>query len=674
MQRRAPRFVVITNALVGLAVAGFALKFAARYLPERQPNRLALEYGAYVRDAQRQKVDWHPFGEEPFLIARKSRKLIFLEVGNLFSRAGRIFQREHLEDEELIRTLNSHFVCIKSDSLESPWLVASLALNSTLLQDTEGCLLVILDSNGLVLDQSPVRTLVTLGGRTGMLDWLKSFAERRISDRKGLSEIAATNLGIRSQAAEAANTASVVDKDMARQLVERWHDAWIGGSIWRPAFAISHVQADMFLEAGAQRDAAAWLIGMRASPSYDQAGAGFFSKSELPLWRRPGYGKHAGSNALLGAAYAKGSVAFGAVVFQETARDIARWLLNTVRDPQTGLFRAGVATDEGTLEGSPYYDWRQESLVGRASLVFSIWPPGAVSGPLELRKRDDWSALQATQIAAARDALAPIRRQLTQPETDGGTYADVCGKVLSGLAQIARVIEDDEIEAQAISSYAQVKAAFVQTLGDVLHAPEGLGRTTGYAGDYVWFARAALDVYAFTGDPTVLNDAGLVMARFIELFGHPAGGFVTNLQSLAGFAPFALPIREVADQSDQSINALAARNCRDLAAITHDPRLQNTALNTLTAFAGAMKGTSLAPAGYVAALLHLYQPVLLVNSRKPSPLLRLLASRFPTYFSARAGEWFSDRKEGIYIDREGRVTGPFSVDEVAEQIQLLTAN
>src|SRR5437870_2681701 len=115
MQRRAPKFVVITNVLVGLAAAGLALKYASRYLPERQPNRLAVEYGTYVQEAQRQKVDWHALGEEPFQIAKQSGKLILLEVGNVFSRQGRIFQTEQLEDDEVVRTLNPNYVCIKCD-------------------------------------------------------------------------------------------------------------------------------------------------------------------------------------------------------------------------------------------------------------------------------------------------------------------------------------------------------------------------------------------------------------------------------------------------------------------------------------------------------------------------------------------------------------------------------
>ena len=159
-----PRFVSVTNVVLFVVVAAVGLKVAARYLPERQPNRLIVEYGSYVHEAARSRLDWYPFSDEAFRKARKDDRLILLEIGSLLSRSSNILTHSYFNDSEYARLLNSHFVCVRADTHEIPGLADAIALNAPFYQEAEGSLLMILDPDGRPVAETPFRKLRVSAG------------------------------------------------------------------------------------------------------------------------------------------------------------------------------------------------------------------------------------------------------------------------------------------------------------------------------------------------------------------------------------------------------------------------------------------------------------------------------------------------------------------------------
>ena len=48
---------------------------------KQKANRLASESSAYLRSASHQPIDWYPWSEEPFRLAKEQNKPVLLDIG-----------------------------------------------------------------------------------------------------------------------------------------------------------------------------------------------------------------------------------------------------------------------------------------------------------------------------------------------------------------------------------------------------------------------------------------------------------------------------------------------------------------------------------------------------------------------------------------------------------------
>jgi uncharacterized protein len=83
-------------------------------------NRLARESSPYLLQHAENPVDWHPWGEEAFALARETDRPIFLSVGYSTCHWCHVMEHESFESEEIARVLNADFVPIKVDREERP--------------------------------------------------------------------------------------------------------------------------------------------------------------------------------------------------------------------------------------------------------------------------------------------------------------------------------------------------------------------------------------------------------------------------------------------------------------------------------------------------------------------------------------------------------------------------
>jgi uncharacterized protein YyaL (SSP411 family) len=69
---------------------------------------------------QHNPVDWMPWGEEAFELARQQNKPIFLSVGYSTCHWCHVMERESFESETVAAVMNQYFVNIKVDREERP--------------------------------------------------------------------------------------------------------------------------------------------------------------------------------------------------------------------------------------------------------------------------------------------------------------------------------------------------------------------------------------------------------------------------------------------------------------------------------------------------------------------------------------------------------------------------
>ncbi|HEX5789872.1 MAG TPA: DUF255 domain-containing protein, partial [Luteolibacter sp.] len=99
------------------------------------PNALAGESSPYLLQHADNPVDWQPWSDEVFALAARREKLVFLSVGYSTCHWCHVMAHESFENEQVAAVLNHHFVCVKVDREERPY-IDSLYMNY--LQATTG--------------------------------------------------------------------------------------------------------------------------------------------------------------------------------------------------------------------------------------------------------------------------------------------------------------------------------------------------------------------------------------------------------------------------------------------------------------------------------------------------------------------------------------------------------
>ena len=84
------------------------------------PNRLANETSPYLLQHKHNPVDWYPWGEEAFEVAKCKDKPIFLSIGYSACHWCHVMAHESFEDPETAAIMNEHYINIKVDREERP--------------------------------------------------------------------------------------------------------------------------------------------------------------------------------------------------------------------------------------------------------------------------------------------------------------------------------------------------------------------------------------------------------------------------------------------------------------------------------------------------------------------------------------------------------------------------
>ncbi|MCH5375320.1 MAG: thioredoxin domain-containing protein, partial [Planctomycetes bacterium] len=83
-------------------------------------NRLADSLSPYLLQHKNNPVDWFPWGDEAFALAKKTDRPVFLSVGYAACHWCHVMERESFENESIARLLNDHFISVKVDREERP--------------------------------------------------------------------------------------------------------------------------------------------------------------------------------------------------------------------------------------------------------------------------------------------------------------------------------------------------------------------------------------------------------------------------------------------------------------------------------------------------------------------------------------------------------------------------
>ena len=341
-------------------------------------NRLANETSPYLRQHADNPVDWHPWGEEAFELARSTGKPVLLSVGYSACHWCHVMAHESFEDEATAELMNELFVNIKVDREERPDVDKIYQTAHQLLTQRAGGwpLTMFLDSE----DQRPFfgGTYFPKDARYGMPsfgDLLRKVADYYADNRDEVRSQSERLLDVFSRLEpEAAGTDTEFEQaplTAARERFAQTFDREYGGFGSAPKFPhpttidrlLRHWRSsanDAEPDIEALYMATLSLTRMAHGGLNDHLGGGFCRYSVDRYWQIPHFEKMLYDNGPLLALYAQAALATGEPLFAATASATADWMLADMRADNGGFFATRDADSEG--EEGLYYLWNREQV------------------------------------------------------------------------------------------------------------------------------------------------------------------------------------------------------------------------------------------------------------------------------------------------------------------------
>ncbi len=584
-------------------------------------NHLQGESSPYLQQHAHNPVDWYPWSEEAFALARLQDKPVFLSIGYSTCHWCHVMEGESFSDAEVGEALNRSFIAIKVDREERPDIDAVYMQAAQTLSGGGGWPLNVL----LTPDKQPFYAATYLPkhsrfGRMGIIELAGRVSDlwqndRQRIDRTAESLTAAVQQGM-AMAAPGRVDGKAVDAAF-RQLADSF-DATHGGFGPAPKFPSPH-RLLFLLRYGVlkqQPEAIAMvkktLAGMQQGGIHDQLGGGFHRYATDAQWLLPHFEKMLHDQAMLLMAYAEAWQVTGEATFAATARDIATYLLRDMRDEQGGFYAAEDADSEG-VEGK-FYVWSEaeiRALLGgdadafiRAYSVhgkgnFHDEASGKLTGENILYLSNDDAG---TAFAAQRTKLLAMREKRVRPFRDDKVLADWNGLSIAALAMAGRMLDEP-----AMLTAAEEAAGFVlrhmQNKGRLLHRwRHGHAAIAGHLDDYAAMVWGLIELYEASFDSHWLAEAVRLNAEMLRRFRSSEGGFYLSQEDNGLIAR---PMQAF-DGALPSGNAIAMHNLLRLSRLTGDTKLEKEAAGIADHFAGI---AGQAPSG----MTHMLSAVLLAG-------------------------------------------------------------
>ncbi|WP_041355911.1 thioredoxin domain-containing protein [Melioribacter roseus] len=597
-------------------------------------NRLTNEKSPYLKQHSNNPVDWHPWCDEAFRIARREDKPVFLSIGYSTCHWCHVMAHESFEDEEVAELLNKNFISIKVDREERPDIDSIYMASCQLITGRGGWpLSIFLTPDGKPFYAGTYFPKYSYYGRIGFVDLLNRIIDLWNKDRNVLlrtsDEItAAINKHFESSAKEAFDD-SVVDK--AFETLKLNFDPEYGGFGSAPKFPSPHNLLFLLDRNNPQADEMVQktLTEMRKGGIFDQLGFGFHRYSTDGKWFLPHFEKMIYDQASLIEAYAYAFAKTGDALYADTINEIYEFIKNEMTSHEGAFYSALDADSEG--EEGKFYLWTSEeirSVAGDdyeiAKEIFNFTDEGnhrnesngnsTGKNILFLRKRPDklYEKYGRSKYDSIRINLLEARKKRIPPMRDEKILTDWNAMVISSLANAGSIIENDDMVAWAERAYqCLMKHAFVN--GELYHYPEN--NITGFLDDYAYLIKAALDLYRATLNEEYLFNALELNDLLSENFEDKSeGGYFFNKAGAN-----TIRVKDAYDGAVPSGNSIQLSNLIELYFITGNNSYRLSAENSIKTFSSGLNKSSIGYTYFLRGIKKLYSKdtsLLLIAGKK----------------------------------------------------------
>ncbi len=586
-------------------------------------NALIHESSPYLQQHAHNPVNWLPWGDDAFALARMQNKPIFLSIGYSTCHWCHVMEHESFEDPEVAEVLNRYFITIKVDREERPDIDAVYMHAAQMINGSGGWPLNLI----LTLDKKPFYAATYLPkhgrfGRMGLIELANRIGDMWQHDRQRIEDSAAS-IGT----ALAKSIAMAVPGKMDAGLIDTAYletaksfDISHGGFGDAPKFPTAQ-RLLFLLRYGTLKDkpeaitmVEKTLIAMQRGGIHDQLGGGFHRYSTDARWLVPHFEKMLYDQAMLMMAYAEGWQATGNQSFAATARDIADYLLRDMHDAGGAFYSAEDADSEG-VEGK-FYVWSADEIqtvLGKDADTFmqayGVETAGNFADEATHRKSGDnilhrSAPVDLAAFAAGREKLMAVREKRIRPFRDDKVLTDWNGLTIAALAFTGRALNEPRYVQAASKAADFILSHLRDDQGELLHRwRAGNAAIPAQLEDYTSLVWGLTELYEASFESHWLAEALKLNKVMLNRFKGNDGGFY---QVGLSDELIARPM-EIFDAALPSGNAVAMHNLLRLSRLSGDAELAAEAASLSDHFAGI---ADRAPSG----VLHLLSAVLMAES------------------------------------------------------------
>jgi uncharacterized protein len=499
--------------------------------------RLAAATSTYLRSAAEQPIEWHPWGPEPFELARRTGRPILLDIGASWCHWCHVMDEGTYSDGEVARLLDQHFVAVKVDRDENPEVDRRYQRQVGALTGEGGWPLTgFLTPDGEVFLGGTYFPPTDGHGRPGFRRVLTEVARLWTEEPEKIRENADAIRGAlaRMRSRRSTDAGSLSDFIASvRADIRTSYDPIHGGFGTAPKFphptAVSLLLWDAFANgaeesAGRARDT---LLRMADGGVYDQLGGGFHRYSVDEGWHIPHFEKMGVDNPALLGVYVEGAQRFGERRLDETVRGTLGWIREVLEDPAGG-FGASQDADNAPGDDGDYFTWTRaefkEVLSGDElrfaarffglgtdgrmhhdpdrNVLYRMLPPADAADGLHLPGGPD------AALARVVEQLRTVRGRRPAPAVDRALYSDINGRFIAALARAGSFTGDASVLADARRAADRFLGAAYRLGEGVGHRLEGRGaKGFGLLEDQVAFAQGLIELAGATAEPKYVTPA-----------------------------------------------------------------------------------------------------------------------------------------------------------------------
>lgn len=568
---------------------------------ERRPNALVHEQSPYLQQHAYNPVQWLPWTDETFALAKEQGRPIFVSIGYATCHWCHVMEHESFEDEDVAAYLNEHFICIKVDREERPDVDAACMDVCQAMTGQGGWpLTIMMDSARRPFFAGTYFPRESGPNRIGFMDLVQRIRTVWDTERERLEQSAQEiTTMLKDQAA--ADLRGDVPADIDDVVVDyhrRMFDDTYGGFSVRPKFPSPHHLLLLMRLARTRRDPSlvdmvrTTLDGMRSGGLFDHVGFGFHRYSTDREWLVPHFEKMLYDQAMLMWAYTEAWQVTGDDAYRTVVSEIADYLRREMTSNDGDFFCAQDADSEG--EEGRFYTWSYDEfrdVVGDDSLVdlmsvhtdgnFHDEATGSATGLNIPHVRMSRLKEELTHMTwpAIRQRLYERRSLRTWPLTDDKILADWNGLMIASLARAGRAFGDEGLTAMARRAYdAVVGHLGGRDGGKWSHRyRNGHRAVRSMLDDHAAVALAAFELYQTTSERIYLDDVRLHLDIIEQRFSDDGVLYMTD----ADVHDAIVRQKQGFDSAYPSGNSIAAYVMAGYGVLTGDADVEGRALQAV---------------------------------------------------------------------------------------------